>query len=197
MISKTFHGSLAAATLFFLSSSYAPAHVAPPLVLLSEEAAISAMTAGASKVSAREVRMTAEQRDQVTRRSGWKPGAKPHRLWLAEDEAGKVVTAVVFVEEFTIHGPLRVAVALDPEGKIRDARVTELTEETYPWLKPLVDRRFLRALAGLDSQATFTVDDDVRKLPRESMPRFFAEAATDLVRRAAILYEVTMIESAK
>ena len=52
------------------------------------------------------------------------------KFYVGRDEQGRMVAATVFLTEFTIHGPVRVAVALGPDGKVKGATVVELTEET-------------------------------------------------------------------
>ncbi|HSE92545.1 MAG TPA: hypothetical protein VLF19_04495 [Methylomirabilota bacterium] len=38
--------------------------------------------------------------------------------------------------------------ALGPDGRVRGATVVELTEETYTWVKPLLDCDFTRQFVG-------------------------------------------------
>src|SRR5206468_3425098 len=79
------------------------------------------------------------EREAIKRQTGWTPDEDFYRFYLGRDGQGRLVAGTIFVTEFTIHGPVRVAVSLGPDGKVRGATVVELTEETYPWVKPLID----------------------------------------------------------
>jgi hypothetical protein len=103
------------------------------------------------------------------------------------------VTALVFLTEYTVHGPVRVAVALGPDGKVRGATVVELTEETYPWVKPLIDRNFTRDYVGLDGRGSFAL----KQVGVSDMAHFYGEVVASLIKRAALLYELVLDPSSK
>jgi len=99
-----------------------------------------------------------------------------------------MVGALVFVGDATIHGSIRVAVALGPDGKVRGAAVVELTEETYPWVKPLIDEQFTRDWVGHDSQSRFVLSERLTRVRSNSMTQFYGEVVASLVQRGALLY---------
>ena len=103
------------------------------------------------------------------------------------------MAALVFLTEYTVHGPVRVAVALGPDGKVRGAAVVELTEETYPWVKPLIDRNFTADYVGLDSRASFAL----KRASVNDMAHFYGEVVASLIKRAALLYELALDPSSK
>jgi hypothetical protein len=170
------------------------AHITPPVVLISDRDAIVGMTSGASKFFAREVRLTPEERQGIDQRWGWQPEDTLYRFYLGRDAGGQLVAAVMFLTEYTLHGPVRVAVGLGPDGKVRDARVVELTEETFPWLKLLIDQNLMQDYVGRDSQASFTLDERFTRTHLESMPHFYGQIVASLIQRAAILFEVTLLQ---
>lgn len=154
------------------------AHITPPVMLVSDRDAVVGLLSGARRFFVREVRLTASERDAIKRQTGWTPDEDFYRFYLGRNAEGRLVAATIFVTEFTIHGPVRVAVALGPDGKVRGATVVEVTEETYPWVKPLIDQDLTRlSPAGL-----------------ESMPQFYAQVIAGLVRRAAVLYDVGVLK---
>src|SRR5918999_646110 len=157
------------------------AHITPPVVLISERDAILGMTGGAKKFFVREVRLSPEEREAVQRQWGWRPEDELYRFYIGRDEAGQLIAAVIFLTEYTIHGPVRVAVGLGPDGTVRDAQVVELTEETYPWLKPLMDQDFTRDYAGRGSQGSFGVSERWARVGLESMPQFYAQVVASLI----------------
>jgi hypothetical protein len=98
------------------------------------------------------------------------------------------VVATVFLTDFTIHGPVRVAVAVGPDGAVRGARVVEVTEETYVWIKPLIDANFMQRLAG--APASPGARDAAPG--GDPMSEFYAGVIAGLVQRAAALFDVAV-----
>jgi hypothetical protein len=176
----------------FASASFtarpASAHMTPPIVLATDRDAVGRLLSGASRYFVREVRLSPAQRDAVRQKTGWVPDADYYRFYVGRGGDGAMVASVLFLSEFTIHGPVRVAVALGPDGRIKGASVVEVTEETYTWVKPLVDSGFLRRFSGRDARMVLgTATSDVGG----SMPRFYADVIARLIARAAALYEVS------
>jgi Na+-translocating ferredoxin:NAD+ oxidoreductase RnfG subunit len=170
------------------------AHITPPVVLVSDQDAVLGMMSGAKKFFVREVRLTPEERDAIQKQWGWRPEGDLYRAFLGRDDAGKLVAAVMFLTEYTIHGPVRVAVGLGPDGRIKGAQVVELTEETYPWLKPLIDQDFTRDYVGRDSRANFGLSERLMRMRLDSMPEFYAQVVASLIQRAAVLFDVAVLK---
>jgi hypothetical protein len=182
---------LAATALVILAAAApAPAHITPPVVLASDRDAVAGLLSGARRFFVREVRLTPAERQVIRQQTGWSADEDFYRFYVGRDEQGRVVAATVFLTEFTIHGPVRVAVALGPDGKVKGATVVELTEETYPWVKPLLDREFTREYVGRDARGTFTVSAG----GGDSMAQFYGQIIASLIQRAAMLYEVGVIK---
>jgi Na+-translocating ferredoxin:NAD+ oxidoreductase RnfG subunit len=151
---------------------------------------VAGLLSGARRFFVREVRLTPAERQMIRQQTGWSADEDFYRFYIGRDEQGRVVAATVFLTEFTIHGPVRVAVALGPDGKVKGATVVELTEETYPWVKPLLDREFTREYVGRDARGTFTVSAG----GGDSMAQFYGQIIASLIQRAAMLYEVGVIK---
>jgi len=169
------------------------AHVTPPVVLVSDREAVAGLLPGARRFFVREVKLTSEQKRMIQQRSGFTPDEDFYRFYLGRDEQGRLVGAMLFVTEYTLHGPVRVAVGLGPDGRVRGATVVELTEETYSWLKPLIDQTFTRDYVGLDSRGPY----HIKRTNLESMPQFYGQIVAGLIQRAALLYEVALEPAAK
>ncbi|MGH7267387.1 MAG: hypothetical protein ACREMB_21410 [Candidatus Rokuibacteriota bacterium] len=169
------------------------AHITPPVLLVSDRDALAGLLTGARRFFVREVRLTPAERAAIERAAGRAPDEDFYRFYLGRDERGALVAAATFVTEYTIHGPVRVAVGFAPDGKVRGATVVELSEETYPWLRPLLDRDFTRAFVGQDSRGRFALGEGA---PRggEDMTRFYGQVVADLVRRAAVLCDVAVVQ---
>jgi hypothetical protein len=170
------------------------AHITPPVVLLSERDAILGMMGNASRFFVRDVKLTSEERQVLQQHWGWQPEASQYRFYLGRDATGQLVTAVTLLTEFTLHGPVRVAVGLDPTGKVKDAKVIELTEETFPWIKPLLEQNLTQDYIGRDSEATFNLDERFARVHLQSMPHFYGQIVASLIQRAVLLFDITVIE---
>jgi Na+-translocating ferredoxin:NAD+ oxidoreductase RnfG subunit len=180
--------ALATLVLFVLLAVPAAAHITPPVVLASDRDTLVNFLAGSKKYFVREVRLTPQERDALRQRVGWNPDEDFYRFYLGRTDAGGLVAATVFLTEYTIHGPVRVAVALDADGKVKGARVVELTEETYPWVKPLIDQNFTQNYVGQDSRGKFTLASGTG----DTMTQFYGQIVASLVQRAAALYDVAL-----
>ena len=192
---QRFSPSWIALTLtLWLSVGSVLAHITPPVVLLSEQDAVRSMTGGATKFFVREVRLTAEERGTIRQQWGWQAEDELYRFYLGRDAAGQLVAAVIFLTEFTIHGPVRVAVGLNPDGTVKDAKVVELTEETLPWLQVLLNQNLLQDYVGQDSRGNFALGERFAAAQLDSMPQFYGQIVTSLMQRAAILFEVTVLK---
>jgi Na+-translocating ferredoxin:NAD+ oxidoreductase RnfG subunit len=192
-MTRTLARALVALALAALTAAPVLAHVTPPVVLVSDRDAVAGLLAGARRFFVREVKLSPEQRRSIQQRSGWNPDEDFYRFYLGRDEQGRLVGAMLFVTEYTLHGPVRVAVGLGPDGKVRGATVVELTEETYPWLKSLIDQSFTRDFVGLDSHGTFVV----KRAGGESMAQFYGQVVASLIQRAALLYELALDPASK
>jgi Na+-translocating ferredoxin:NAD+ oxidoreductase RnfG subunit len=187
----------ALSSAILLADSPARAHVTPPLRLASDKEAVSRLLPGAEKRFVREVRLSDAERAMIERQAGWSPDRGVHRVHVGRDAEGRVVGAVLFVTEYAMHGPLRVAVALGPDGRVRGATVVEVSEESYPWIRQLIDQDFVRDYVGQDAHGEFALTDRLQHAVTGAMPRFYGRVLTGLLQRAALLFEVGVLQHAK
>src|SRR5919198_1749207 len=187
---RSLHRLIAAVLVVLSVAAPARAHIPPPVVLVSDRDAVVSLLAGARRFFVREVRLTAAEKQTIRQETGWSPEEDFYRFYIGRDEQGRVVAATVFVTDFTVHGPVRVAAALGPDGKVKGATVVELTEETYPWVKPLLDRNFTRDYVGRDAHGTFAVSAG----GGESMAQFYGQIVASLIPPAAALYETSVMK---
>jgi Na+-translocating ferredoxin:NAD+ oxidoreductase RnfG subunit len=179
--------------LMVVVAGIAAAHITPPVVLSSDREAVAGLLAGARKFFVREVRLSGAERAAIQKQSGWRPNEDFYRFYLGRDDQGALVASTIFMTEYTIHGPVRVAVGLNPDGKVKGAQVVELTEETYPWVKPLIDQDFARDYVGQGSTGRYALTDRVRAAG-DSMTQFYGQVIVSLIQRAAILYDTTVLK---
>jgi hypothetical protein len=184
---------LGGAGLVVLAAGMVAAHVTPPVVLSSDREAVAGLLSGSRRFFVREVRLSPAEREAIQKQSGWTPNEEFYRFYLGRDDQGSLVAATIFMTEYTIHGPVRVAVGLGPDGKVKGAQVVELTEETYSWVKPLIDQDFARDYVGQGSNGRYTLTERVRAAG-DSMTQFYGQIIVSLVQRAAILYDTTVLK---
>jgi Na+-translocating ferredoxin:NAD+ oxidoreductase RnfG subunit len=194
MKTKKMLSSISIVLLFFFSTTNIFAHVTPPVVLMSDRDAVIALTAGARRFFVRESKLTESELAALQKQWGWRPDEAFHRFYLGRDDQGRLVSAVAFVTEYTIHGPVRVAVAVGFDGKVKGALVVELTEETYPWLKPLIDQNFTQEYVGREIRTVFAPAEKYQRT-LGNMPLFYAQVVATLIQRGAILYEATVAKN--
>jgi hypothetical protein len=178
-----------------LVTGQAVAHVTPPVVLASDRDTLINFLAGSKKYFVREVRLSPQEREALRQQVNWNPDEDFYRFYLGRTDTGGLVASTVFLTEYTIHGPVRVAVALGPDGKVKGARVVELTEETYAWVKPLIDQNFTQDFVGQDSRGKFVLSPRLSG-HADDMPHFYGQLVASLVQRGAALYDVAVAKRA-
>lgn len=178
-----------AVIVLLVCASTTTAHITPPVVLVSDRDALISLLAGARRFFVREVRLSPQERATIQQQTGWTPDEDLYRFYLGRDSEGRLVAAATFLSDFTVHGPVRVAVALGRDGRIRGVTLVELTEETYGWVKPLLDRDFTRQFVGQPANARFTAPAGFA-----DMPQFYGQVIASLVQRAAVLYDVAIVK---
>ncbi|PYO03499.1 MAG: hypothetical protein DMD91_00935 [Candidatus Rokuibacteriota bacterium] len=160
----------------------ASAHVTPPVLLASDRDVLAGQLAGAQRFFVREVRLTPGERQAIQKQTGWSPDEDFYRFYIGRDAQGRTVAATIFLSEYTVHGAVRVAVSLGPDGTVKGATVVELTEETYPWVKPLLDAQ-ARYVATSQGQGRL-----------DAMGQFYGQLISSLIQRASLLYDVGVIK---
>lgn len=192
MIRRTSARLAAVLVLLVALAGTAVAHITPPVVLASDREAVIALTAGARRFFVREVRLTEADRQALRTEWGWTPDDELYRFYVGRDEQGRLVSSVVFMTEVTVHGPVRVAVGIAPGSKVKGAVVVEVTEETYAWVKPLIDENLSREYTGLDLTGKFGVAERFTKARLNPMSHFYGEVVASLIKRGLALYEQTV-----
>lgn len=180
-------------TAAMLGGGLARAHVTPPVELVSDRDAISRLLAGAN-VSVREVRLSKADRAILKRRTGASPEGERQRVHVGRDADGRLVGGVVFLTEYTTHGPVRVAVGLGLDGRVTGASVVEVTEEAYRWVQPFVEHDFARDYVGQGADGRFALSERLERTITGELPRFYGRVLTTLLHRAALLFELGILE---
>ena len=177
------------ATVALLGAGAAWAHITPPVVLVPEREAVLSQQAGAKGFFLREASLTADERKAVQSAYGWRASDDPHAFYIGRDDAGKLLGATLFMTQATMHGVIRVAVALAPDGRVKGADVVEVAEEIYPHVKPLIDRGFTKRYTGLGIASSFEPPAAAGS-GGDAMAQHYESIVSRMVQRAVILYDV-------
>lgn len=127
------------------------AHVTPPRVLMTEREALQRLFPGAGESQPQQIRLTPAIRQQIHKQFGWKADPK-YRVFPVGDASSSSGALFVLID-YTLHGPVRTAVAIDGQGRVKGAEVLEVQEEAYRWVKPIIDGDFAKPFVGRDCQA--------------------------------------------
>jgi Na+-translocating ferredoxin:NAD+ oxidoreductase RnfG subunit len=140
--------NIAVVALLLAASTMVWAHLSSPVVLVPERDAVASQHLGAKKLSLREASLTADERKAVQSAHGWRATEDVHNFYMGRDDAGKLLSASVFMTEATMHGIIKVAVGFTPDGNVKAAEVVEVSEEIYAHMKGMMDRGFTKRFAG-------------------------------------------------
>jgi Na+-translocating ferredoxin:NAD+ oxidoreductase RnfG subunit len=165
--------------LVFASLCYS--HMSPPVQLVAEKDAVNTLVSPSLKTTAQNIRMNSAQKDEIYKKTGWKPSEKNIRYYSGTDDQGTVQSTVFIISEYTLHGSIRVAVACDAEGKLTGAELLEVSEEAYGWVKPLIDQQYMKKVLQADSGETSNMG---------AMTKYYAETIAKVVHPVPSLYEI-------
>jgi len=167
------------------------AHVTPNVELVKQGEFIRQSIAGASRFFEERLALSPADRAAVRQATGWVPGEEDAKVYVGRDGAGGRVGTAVLLWMPSQHGPLAVAVAFGPEGRVLKAAVTDAGSEPLAWIRPLVDGGGLAAFAGLGLDAR---PDPAKVAPQAkgAMNRYYAEVIAQAIARAQALARVSL-----
>lgn len=139
-------GALTMILLFFTGSA-AWGHVTPNVKLMTTRETVASLLPEGN-LFLKEVQLTPEQVEQLKTGGYWTSQNTHYKFYLSRDRNNHLLRAMVFVTEFTRHGPVVLAVAFDPRGTIVDARVTDIQMEPLEWMGPLIRGNYMREFVG-------------------------------------------------
>lgn len=178
----------AALGALLFSAQTALAHVNPPVVLLSDRDALAAVLPHAATFHETQVKLTPQQKQTLDREWRFKAEDSSYRVSQGRDAQGRVVGSVVFLTQATIHSPVRVAVGVGQDGRITGVAVLEVSEESYTWVKPLVDQGFTKAYVGQGARGEFKLPE-IASGRQGTMQKFYAKVIASMAQWGAALYE--------
>lgn len=164
------------------------AHVSANVKLVSTKESVQRLLPK-GKLFVKEVDLTASQLKKLRSFDNWDTRTAHFRFFVSRDGAGKLQRAMVPMVEFTRHGPVVVAVALDSQGKITGVILTDTQVEPLTWLEPLLKKNYMQMFIGKDSRMPLTLDAQW-KTELSGISQDFAQVISNAVKKGAQLFDV-------
>jgi hypothetical protein len=164
-------------------------HITPTVYLLSKPEAIQRELPGATQFFVKQVDIGREDFELVKSRTGWAPEDRTFRFYSGKDASGELQGTVEFVLVDTPHGPIEVALAFGPDGKVSQVLVITATVETVPWVNAVVKSGMLKEYLGLAADARPTALNRTTAGGLGVMPYWAAQVIDKAVVRGLALYD--------
>jgi hypothetical protein len=185
----------AAAVAAAVAAAPALAHVTPNVVLLKRGEFVKQSLPAAAELFEQKLAFGEKDVAAIRSRTRWTPSEEDVKVYLGRDAEKRLVGSALFLWVPSEHGPIGVAVAFDPAGKVLRAAVTDAGSEPLAWVRPLVEADGMAAFAGLPLDAA---PDPARVAPgvTGSMSRYYAEVIAEGVTRAQAVERVSLAAAA-
>ncbi|PIQ97201.1 MAG: hypothetical protein COV67_05485 [Nitrospinae bacterium CG11_big_fil_rev_8_21_14_0_20_56_8] len=164
------------------------AHVTPNVKLHTTREAVARLLPE-GKLSLKEVTLEGENLKALESHENWDSQEDHFNFYVSRDGDRKLKRAAIFMTEFTRHGPVVVGVALDPEGKIADAVVTDVQAEPLEWIGPLLRIPFLESFRGKGSGLDLRLDEKWKRGTTE-MAQAYGVILANALKKSAQLFEL-------
>jgi hypothetical protein len=164
------------------------AHVSANVKLVSTKETVQRLLPK-GKLFVKEVDLTENQLDKLRSFGNWDTHASHFKFFISRDNQGRLQGVMTSMVEFTRHGPMVVAVAMDPHGKVTGALLTDTQVELLTWVEPLLKKNFMQAFQGKDSHMSLTLDakweNDFSRISQD-----FALVIANAVKKSAQVFDV-------
>lgn len=180
-----------ALTLLFSGAAWA--HVTPNVQLSGIRETVAKLLPY-GQLYVKDIQLDAEQKRALGALNNWKGqlGDGEFKFFVSRDGGDRLLGALVFMSEFTYHGPVVVAVAMDASGKVADSAVTDVPMEPMEWVSPLLRSDYLKEFKGKTASMELTLAPQWENGYSE-MTRGYALLIANAVKRSAQLYDMVFI----
>ncbi len=188
MTKNFFLGSLL--VLFSLGNSMELAwgHVTPNVRLHTIREAVQRLLPQ-GRLFVKEVRLTEEQKSRLKALDNWDTQNDRFKFFISRDNNKRLNRVMISMIEFTRHGPVVVAVALNADGRVAEALITDLQMESVTWVDPILKTGFMNGFKGKDSRMKLTLESKWASR-FTGLTRDFARIIANAVKKSAQLFEV-------
>jgi hypothetical protein len=179
-----------------MSAVPALAHVTPNVSLVKRGEFVKRALPAAAQFLEQQLTLPAADLTAIKQRTHWTPSEETVKIYLGRDAGGGLVGVAVFVWMPSEHGPLGLATAFDPSGKILQTVVTDVGSEPLAWVKPLLDAGGLAGFSGLALDAT-PGPGAIAPGVTGAMSRYYAEVIAGAVVRTQAIARVSLAAAAR
>jgi hypothetical protein len=185
-----------AAVAAVIVAAPAAAHVTPNVSLLKRGDFVQQNLPGASRFLEQQLAFNRTDLATIKSRTGWEPSEEDLKIYLGRDAQGRLVGTAMFLWVPSEHGPVGVAVAFDPAGKVLQAAVTDCGSEPLAWVRPLLQAG---GMAGFTGLALDTAPDAAKLAPAVTgtMSRYYAGVIAGGMVRAQAVERVSLAAAAR
>ena len=176
--------------LFSTGTSMYPAwaHVTPNVRLHTTREVIEQLLPK-GKLFIKEVTLNSEQKARLNAFDNWDTRNDHFKFYISRDENNRLNRVMVSMIEFTRHGPMVMAVALDANGQIQDALLTDIQMEPLTWVDPVLKSTYIQELRGKDSSMTLTLESKWKEQFTD-ISQYFARSIANSVKKSAQLFDL-------
>jgi hypothetical protein len=166
-------------------------HPTPTVVIVKQTDAIRMAQGGATQFFVRKVTIGKDDLARIRKEVDFSPENPDLSFYLGKTGEGKLVGVTLFPQVNTMHGPLEVALTINPDGSVASAVVTKATVETKPWVDEAVATGLMKRFQGMRSG-----DDMKRALEGLSqgqighMPYWTGETIAAAVQQGLVLHQM-------
>lgn len=188
MLKKYFLAALL--VLFSTGTSMNPAwgHVTPNVRLHTTREVVRQLLP-TGKLFVKEVTLTPQQKARLQAHDNWDTRTDHFKFYISRDENNRLQRVVTTMIEFTPHGFLVMAVALDANGKIQEAMLTDIQSEPLTWVDPILKSTYIQEFRDKDSSMSLTLEPKWKK-SFTGISQSFALSIANSVKKSAQLFDV-------
>ncbi|MFQ5673946.1 MAG: hypothetical protein ACE5G9_12740 [Nitrospinales bacterium] len=174
---------------FGLGANAAWAHVTPNVKFSTTKETVARLLPKGN-LFLKEVVLTKDQMKKLDAPGYWRTQKDHYTFYLSRDKNNRLQKAMISVTEVSRHGPVIVAVAFNPDGKIADAVVTDVQMEPLRWVAPLLEGNYMESFKGKDSSMELKLDPKWANRVTK-MNQAYALIIAHAVKKAALLFDDT------
>jgi hypothetical protein len=163
-------------------------HPTPTVVLVQQSDAIRTSLPGATQFFLRTVTIGKDDLARIRQDIDFSPLDPDFKFFLGKRGDGTAVGVVLFPQVNTFHGPLEVALSINPDGTVASAMVTKATAETKPWVLEAVRSGFLKKCQGV--KYGDDLGDLVKEVQGGAMAQWQAQTILTAIHHGLVLHHV-------
>lgn len=176
--------------LLLSSISVARAHITPMVHLIKHNEAIKTLLAGGQSFFVKNVKIGQKELGDIRSAAHWTPDLSSYRFFYGKDSAGNLIGDALLISVNSKHGPLTLAIGFTSQNLVTAVLVTDVGIEPLPWIRRLMNKKFLDRFAGKGEGQVTEVLKEVSKKELGSMAYYYAKVIAKGVSRALVLQRV-------